>query len=125
MKEIRFFSYRLLLAVVVCAVVVMPRLAWAHAVLVASTPAVHETVKGPELTVHLKFNSRIDSAHSRFYLVDPEGKVQMLTLVPQDTPDAIAAKTVKLGPGGAYTIRWQALASDGHITRGEIPFMVQ
>jgi methionine-rich copper-binding protein CopC len=31
---------------------------------------------------------------------------------------------MKLSAGG-YTIRWQALASDGHITRGEIPFVVQ
>jgi methionine-rich copper-binding protein CopC len=25
---------------------------------------------------------------------------------------------------GAYRLRWQVLASDGHITRGEIPFTV-
>jgi methionine-rich copper-binding protein CopC len=74
--------------------------------------------------VHLKFNSRIDGAHSRLYLVDPAGKVQTLVLAPQDAPDALTAQSVKLA-AGAYTIRWQALASDGHITRGEIPFMVQ
>lgn len=125
MKVIRSFPRQVLLAVMVCAIVLVPRFAWAHAVLVASTPSAHDTVKGPEITVHLKFNSRIDSGHSRLYLVDPGGKVQMLTLAPQGTPDALAAKTVKLGASGAYTIRWQALASDGHITRGEIPFMVQ
>jgi len=26
---------------------------------------------------------------------------------------------------GSYTLRWQALAPDGHITRGEIPFTVR
>jgi methionine-rich copper-binding protein CopC len=26
---------------------------------------------------------------------------------------------------GKYLIRWQALAPDGHITRGEIPFTVR
>jgi methionine-rich copper-binding protein CopC len=25
---------------------------------------------------------------------------------------------------GEYRLRWQVLASDGHITRGEIPFAV-
>lgn len=101
-----------------------PRFAFAHAVLLASTPAAHATVKGPAIAVHLKFNSRIDGAHSRLYLVDESGKVQTLTLAPQDAPDSLAAETVKVG-AGEYTIRWQALASDGHITRGQIPFVVQ
>jgi methionine-rich copper-binding protein CopC len=26
---------------------------------------------------------------------------------------------------GSYTLRWQVLASDGHISRGEIPFNVR
>jgi methionine-rich copper-binding protein CopC len=27
--------------------------------------------------------------------------------------------------GGSYVLRWQVLAEDGHITRGELPFQVQ
>jgi methionine-rich copper-binding protein CopC len=26
---------------------------------------------------------------------------------------------------GAYSVRWQVLAVDGHITRGEVPFTVR
>jgi methionine-rich copper-binding protein CopC len=26
---------------------------------------------------------------------------------------------------GEYVLRWQVLASDGHITRGEVPFRVR
>ncbi|WP_169746964.1 copper resistance CopC family protein [Edaphobacter aggregans] len=96
----------------------------AHAVLVVSTPSAHATVKGPEMTVHLKFNSRIDGTRSRLYLVEPSGQVRMLTLAPQDAADSLAAESVKLS-AGEYTIRWQVLAADGHITRGEIPFVVQ
>jgi copper resistance protein C len=102
----------------------VPRLAHAHAVLLASTPAAHATVKGPSITVHLKFNSRIDGKRSRLYLVDASGKVQTLTLASQDQPDTLDANDVK-ATAGIYTIRWQALAADGHITRGEIPFTVQ
>ncbi|HYK38122.1 copper resistance CopC family protein [Alloacidobacterium sp.] len=120
----RSFLKPLLLAVAFSAIVFTPRLAHAHAVLLASTPAAHATVKGPAIAIHLKFNSRIDGAHSRLYLVDESGKVHTLTLVPQDAPDTLAAESVKVGVGD-YTIRWQALASDGHITRGEIPFVVQ
>ncbi len=123
MKTIHSFPRHLLLAAIFTATVFAPKLALAHAVLLASTPTAHTTIKGPELAVHLRFNSRIDGAHSRLYLVDASGKVQTLTLTSQDSPDTIGAQSVKVSAGD-YTIRWQALASDGHITRGEIPFMV-
>jgi methionine-rich copper-binding protein CopC len=124
MKITRFFPRTLFFAAILSLVLVVPRYALAHAVLIESTPSAHATLKGPQVAVHLKFNSRIDGAHSRLYLVDPNGKMQTLTLSQQDAPDTLSAQSVKLA-AGAYTIRWQALASDGHITRGEIAFTVQ
>ena len=124
MKAVRFFPRYLLLAILFSVVVLAPKLAMAHAVLLASKPSIHGTVKGPEIAVQLKFNSRIDGERSRLYLVDSNGKSQTLTLTPQSAPDMLGAQSVKVN-AGAYTIRWQALASDGHITRGEIPFIVQ
>src|SRR5579885_1823992 len=118
MKTAFSFPRYLLLAAIFSAILFVPKAALAHAVLLASTPSAHATVKGPEIAVHLKFNSRIDGEHSRLYLVNSSGKVETLTLASQD------AQSVKVSAGG-YTIRWQALASDGHITRGEIPFVVQ
>jgi methionine-rich copper-binding protein CopC len=35
----------------------------------------------------------------------------------------LTSQAQALNPG-EYRIRWQVLASDGHITRGEIPFQV-
>jgi hypothetical protein len=123
MKRIRR-SFHFWLLAAVFSVLLVPQIAFAHAVLVASTPSAHGSVKGPDVAIRLKFNSRIDGAHSRLYLVDSAGKVQTLVLTPQAAPDALAAESIKLG-SGAYTIRWQALAADGHITRGEIAFTVQ
>jgi methionine-rich copper-binding protein CopC len=124
MKTAFSFPRYLLLAAIFSAILFVPKAALAHAVLLASTPSAHATVKGPEIAVHLKFNSRIDGEHSRLYLVNSSGKVETLTLASQDAPDTLDAQSVKVSAGG-YTIRWQALASDGHITRGEIPFVVQ
>jgi methionine-rich copper-binding protein CopC len=124
MKTRHFPLRSLQLAVVSLAIVFTPQIALAHAVLLASTPSAHATIKGPEITVHLKFNSRIDGARSRLYLADSNGTVRTLKLTPQDAPDSIAAESITLS-AGEYTIRWQALAADGHITRGEIPFAVQ
>uniref|UniRef100_A0A372IR34 Copper resistance protein CopC n=2 Tax=Paracidobacterium acidisoli TaxID=2303751 RepID=A0A372IR34_9BACT len=100
-----------------------PRLALAHAVLVSSTPEAHATVRGPEVTIHLKFNSRVDGVRSRIFLKLPNGQTQTEALDPQDAPDALRSHA-KL-QAGSYILLWQALSTDGHTTRGEIPFTVQ
>jgi copper resistance protein C len=98
-------------------------LALAHAHLITSTPGDHGTVHGPSVAVDLKFNSRVDGTRSRLMLVLPGGATQTLTLLTQPAPEELAAHA-DLKPG-AYTLRWQAIAADGHISRGEIPFTVQ
>jgi methionine-rich copper-binding protein CopC len=99
------------------------QLAFAHAVLVSSTPKVHGSVHGPSVDVDLKFNSRVDGTRSSFSLVMPSGTVQALPLGKQGAPNELGAHA-ELGPG-KYTLRWTALATDGHITRGEVPFTVE
>jgi methionine-rich copper-binding protein CopC len=99
-------------------------LALAHAVLVEATPAANGLVAGPDVNVQLRFNSRIDSARSRLTLVLPDQSLRSLTLQPQSTPATLESRITGLG-AGAYTLRWQVLAADGHITRGEIPFQVK
>ena len=95
----------------------------AHAVLLESSPALKSSVAGPDVSLKLRFNVRIDAARSRLTLVDPEGASHTLEISKQDSPEIISAEAKALHPG-LYRIRWQVLASDGHITRGEIPFTV-
>jgi copper resistance protein C len=111
---------------VLCAVVLMavsPRLALAHAVLVNSTPQKNAVVSGPDITFNLKYNSRVDGAHSALSLLKPDGQVERIAGLTQPLPDAVSATSHGLIKG-TYVLRWQVLSSDGHITRGEIPFQV-
>jgi methionine-rich copper-binding protein CopC len=96
----------------------------AHAILVRSTPKANEVVPSGDLKMKLEFNSRIDAARSILELVLPGGDVQKLQQSPPPSPSALAATAAHLIPG-KYTIRWQVLSTDGHITRGEIPFEVK
>jgi hypothetical protein len=101
-----------------------PRTALAHAVLVRSTPQKNATVSGPDITINLKYNSRVDGARSTLSLLKPDGTVERIGTPAQPAPDVLSA----IGRGlakGAYVLRWQVLATDGHITRGEVPFQVQ
>jgi len=42
----------------------------------------------------------------------------------QQPADVVAADVSDLGPGH-YDLKWQVLASDGHMTQGDIPFAVK
>jgi hypothetical protein len=95
----------------------------AHAVLLESTPAVNSTVAGPDISINLRFNVRIDAGRSRLTLVPPSGSVRPLEIGKQTSEDTLSASAGGL-PAGEYRLRWQVLASDGHITRGEIPCTV-
>lgn len=96
---------------------------WAHAILKEASPALNSTVKGPDLAINLRFNVRIDGSRSRLHLVAPDGTTSALTISGQATPDTVQSQAKGLKPG-AYKLQWNVLASDGHMSKGEIPFTV-
>ena len=100
------------------------RPAFAHAVLVSSTPQKNAAVSGPDITINLKYNSRVDGARSSLSLLKPDGTVERIGTPAQTAPDALSATGHGLAKG-SYVLRWQVLATDGHITRGEVPFQVR
>ena len=110
----------------VCAVLMAlgtAQVCWAHAILMESSPRLNSAIKGPDFAINLRFNVRIDGGRSRVRLVSPDGTVSTLTLGTQTSPDTLQTQAKGLKPG-AYKIQWQVLASDGHISKGEIPFTV-
>jgi methionine-rich copper-binding protein CopC len=92
-------------------------------VLVDATPASDSTIPGPDVDVELRFNLRIDRTRSRLTLVFPDGKTIALNITDHDKPDVLVSHATGLGRG-SYRLRWQVLAIDGHITRGELLFHV-
>jgi methionine-rich copper-binding protein CopC len=68
-----------------------------------------------------RFNSRIDRARSRLTLIGADRAQTVLALLPG--PDDMLSARAVLARGRA-TVRWQVLALDGHITRGDVPFTV-
>ncbi len=114
---------RLLLSVLLLATgLAWPGIANAHAILMDSQPAARATVPSGSVALTLRFNTRVDHARSRLAL--RSGGTE--TVLPIDSAcavDSLAAATALVS--GDYVIRWQVLAVDGHITRGEVPFTVR
>ncbi len=98
--------------------------AFAHAIVVVSSPAPNETVAASETEVEVRFNSRVDRERSRLTLVDPGGASVVLPLAAGATAETLKSHATGLD-NGRYRLLWQTLSVDGHITHGEIPFQVK
>jgi len=77
-----------------------------------------------ELEIRLDFNSRIDQKRSRLSLQRPDGNEVAVALEP-GVPSAVLAGRAQVAGEGRWTLRWQVLSLDGHITRGEVSFSVR
>src|SRR5215471_7471741 len=96
----------------------------AHAILIGSTPSSNQVVSGDAVSAKLTFNVRIDAKRSKLSWMGLDGQEHQIQIEDQKSPDTITAKFYRV-PQGYYVIRWQVLAQDGHITRGEVPFHAQ
>lgn len=95
----------------------------AHASLVASSPQDAATVPSGRVEMELRFNSRIDAKLSRLMLTMADGQrvSEPLETIPE--ANALKAKASNL-QGGSYTLHWQIMSVDGHLTQGKINFRV-
>ncbi|HMK91119.1 MAG TPA: copper resistance CopC family protein [Methylocystis sp.] len=111
------------LAALALTLLLSPGAALAHAIVVASNPEPRQTVKGPDISVEIRFNSRIDLERSRLTLKRPDGSSVILPLQGGETGDMLRSGASGLTEG-SHTLLWQTLSVDGHITHGVIPFEV-
>ena len=122
-KNVSFRQRASVLAAIIALLFLLPHAAFAHAVLVKSSPGQGATVKAGEVDITLTYNSRIDAQHSSLHLVGPDGKEQALDVDAHAGPNLLVSKTPAL-KAGAYKLQWQVQAADGHISRGVVPFRV-
>lgn len=113
------FRYVILLLAILAATTPV----WAHAVLMESKPKMNSTVKGPDVPIWLRFNVRVDGKRSRLQLVTSDGSTIPVEAPKQTAPDILESHITGLKPG-SYKLQWKALASDGHMSNGEVDFTV-
>ena len=124
-QKVRFTSRFVVVVIAICGIANLASpVAWAHAVLLSAQPGENSTVSGPDVAVLLKYNSRVDTQHSTLTLLAPDGKVEKVAIGGQPAPELLSAKLTGLVKG-AYELRWQVLAIDGHVTRGKVIFQIR
>jgi methionine-rich copper-binding protein CopC len=122
MQSAAMLSRRLLLAAP--ALVLAARPARAHAILISSSPAQDARVRVGRVAFTLTFNARIDRARSRLTLFDAASRPTVLAILADESPAVLRADGTVPAPG-AWRLRWQVLAVDGHITRGDLLFTAE
>ena len=113
-------------ALIVALVVLSQIPARAHAVLVESSPRDNASVKESPKRVVLRFDAKIEKKVTQITLLDAKGDKVALPKPPHGyggTPDQLVIPLPKLRPG-AYQLRYQVMATDGHISPGLIRFTV-
>jgi len=90
--------------------------AQAHALLVSSK------VEGQD--VILRYNGRVDATRSRVNLLKPDGSEGQK--IDCEAGEDLATFKCHLGAlaPGSYTLRWEVLSVDGHISRGDQPVVL-
>ena len=118
MKPTRLF---LLLA----ATAIFPAAAWAHAKPVKLDPADQATVAAPH-KVSIEFSEGLEAKLSSIHVLNAYGKQVNTQPSVVDVSDK-KKMSVQLPAitSGMYSVKWNAVAEDGHKTKGEYMFMVK
>jgi len=117
-------AFAVLLGLSVSAVALGPGVAHSHAIIMTAQPGMNSTVPQGNLEIRLAFNSLLDPKRSSLRLQRPDGTEADISLT-NDSPLGVLAGHAQASAEGRWTLRWQVLSLDGHITRGEVIFSVR
>jgi copper transport protein len=111
---------RLLLAL--AAALIVPAQASAHATLEHTSPGFRERLSSSPRTLVLRFDQYVKVVPGSVHLYSSKGPVGVTRVWSEAF--AVKASLPQL-PKGAYTVRWHALSSDGHVVSGVFTFGVR
>jgi copper resistance protein C len=98
-------------------------LAWAHAYPALSIPNNGATVKEPPREVRIQFTEGIEIAFSQITVKGANSEVVSQGKLRQLADDTLAVDVKTLSPGN-YTVEWQVLSVDTHVTEGLLRFTI-
>lgn len=116
---------RRVLVLLAAAALVLPAAALAHATMREAVPGVESEVDSSPTVVTLRFDQQVTAFPDSIVVLATDGKVVSGPAASR-AGDAryLEAPLPRALPKGAYTVRWRALSSDGHIGSGVFTFGV-
>ncbi len=102
----------------------VPAAASAHATLEREWPSFRERLETAPRTVRLSFSESVDPVALSVRVYTPRGRIVSRRSRLREGGRIVQTSLQALARG-AYTVRWQVLASDGHVTSGVYTFGVR
>jgi len=93
----------------------------AHAVRIATDPAVDATLPTGPAHVSATFNEHLQTVFAAMTVVGPDGNLWS-TGEPRVEGAVISIDVMPLGPAGTYTVNYRVTSADGHVVSGSWPF---
>lgn len=91
---------------------------------IAQAHAVLETMTVTGQDVILRFNGRVDASRSRLSIVNADGTTaRKIECEAGEDQATLKGHLTDLAPG-SYTLRWEVLSVDGHISRADKPLVL-
>jgi copper transport protein len=115
----------LVVAAAAAAALAVPASALAHASLVREQPGLRERLASPPARVVLTFDQPVDAVHGAVVVLDAKGRDVAGAARAEKSARRLVARLPARLPTGAYTVRWRALSSDGHVVSGVYTFGVR
>ena len=116
---------RLALLAAATAALLAPASALAHATLVQVQPALRQELQQAPARVVLTYDQPVDAVREAVVVLNAKGVDVAGTPRAEKTARELIASLPKNLPAGAYTVRWRALSSDGHVVSGVYTFGVR
>jgi copper transport protein len=110
-------------ALITLLALVAPASAFAHASVRATQPSYREQLRHSPRTVWVRFDQGVKAFANSISVVSADGTLVSGVTRSAADPRVITTTLGKL-PKGAYTVRWHALSSDGHVVSGVWTFGV-
>ncbi len=116
---------RLVFLAVAAAALAAPALAFAHATLIGESPGLRERIETAPAQVVLTYDQPVDAVRDALVVLNEKGENVAKPAQSIKTKRELIATLPKNLPAGAYTVRWRALSSDGHVVSGIYTFGVR
>jgi methionine-rich copper-binding protein CopC len=96
---------------------------WAHAYPAVASPLDGATLQEPPREVRIQFTEALELAFSQIIVKASNGELVSQGKLRKLADDTVAIDLKPLGPGN-YTVEWQVLSIDTHVTEGVLRFAV-
>ena len=109
---------RAVLALAVLAALAAPATAFAHATLLKQFPGLRQELEHPPTRIVLEYDQSVGVVRDSLLVLTASGKNVAGPAKAIPSLRELVAPLRRNLPRGAYTIRWRALSSDGHVVSG-------